>query len=80
MTELRVMVGGGDVVSFLEGMLDKARRGEFEAVAIATLESDHSVGAGLAFKPDADHLFARTLGAVTNLQAAILEGRLTFNG
>lgn len=74
---LRVIHGGGEIVAFLEAMLEKARTGQFDIVAVATCETDGNLGSGLAFR-DADMPFSRTLGAIANLQHDVLTGRLTF--
>lgn len=79
MSDLQLIHGGGDIVGFLEGMLDRAKAGEIEAVAIATVTSGNTVGAGLSYRADAPHIWARTLGAVSNLQFMLLTGDLTFN-
>lgn len=77
--DLALIHGGGDIVGFLEGMLERARAGEIEAIAVATVTSANTVGAGLAFRADAPHIWARTLGAVSNLRFMLLTGDLTFN-
>lgn len=78
MPDLRLVYGGGEIVGFLREMLEAAERGEFESVAIATVEANGNIGSGLAFKDDASQIWARQLAAVANLQHDILTGRLTF--
>lgn len=73
-----VITGGGDVVSFLEGMLERARDGDIEAIAVATLSPDGSAGRGLSFKPDTFSPWSRMIGAVAVLQDALVTGDLSF--
>lgn len=73
-----VITGSGDVVAFLEQMLERAREGEIEAVAVATLCPDGSAGRGLSFKPDTFSPWARMIGAVAILQDALVTGDLSF--
>lgn len=75
-TSHRVIIGNGDVVSFLEGMLDRARNGEIDAVCICMCKVNGNLGWGWSFKPDAPHTFARLLSAVTSAQHDMLMGGL----
>jgi hypothetical protein len=71
--ELRVIEGGGDVVDYLEDLLESARKGEFEAVAVATVGSDGILGVGCSYRDDMDSAWARILASVVNLQHWLLD-------
>lgn len=73
---LRVILGNGDVVSFLENVLDKARSGEIDAVCICMCGTDAGLRWGWAYKPDAPAPFSRILATVASAQDDLLKGGL----
>lgn len=78
MPDLRVIYGGGEIVEFLERLMERARHGHIEVIAVATCETEGYVGSGLAFREDTSSPWVRTVGSVASLQHDLLTGRLTF--
>lgn len=54
---LRVIEGGGDIVSTLEALLEEARAGTIDALVYGTLKDTKSA-CGWACKPDLRHGYA----------------------
>lgn len=71
--ELRRIEGGGEIVDYLEGLLDAARAGQFEALAVASVHVDGELGIGYAYRDDMHRPWATIVASVTTLQHALLE-------
>ncbi len=70
--------GGGNVVTFLEDLTERARRGEIEAIACAVVTTNQTFFSTISYHPEAVRPFLSLSGAVATLQHDIQSGALTF--
>lgn len=75
---LRLIEGGGNLVAFIEAMLDRARNGEIRTLAIAEVHPEGTVATGIAWGPGDPARFYPTLGAIAQLNHDLLIGELNF--
>lgn len=72
--ELRVIDGGGDIVAYCEDLLEQARAGNFEALAVASVGSGDCLGIGYACRDDLPRKWSMLVASVASLQHALLIG------
>lgn len=71
---LEVIVGGGDVVSFLESILEKARAGEIDGVIAAFSQADHHNFVGYAYRDDMAFAWSRLVANSDDLHQHLMNG------
>lgn len=71
--ELRKIEGRGALVQHLEELLQQVRDGDVDALAIASIENDGTIGHGWSYMDSTDQPWALLLAAVTSLQHDLLE-------
>lgn len=75
-TALRLISGGGDVVSTLETLLADAKDGKVDGFAIVTITGDE-LAANWAHVDDLPHVWARFVAAIAHLNHHLLTEGLT---
>ena len=70
---LHVIEGDGDVVTYLESLLEDARKGEYVACICATLGTDDVIGVGRAFREDVRYPFAMAVAMASVLHGMLLD-------
>lgn len=73
---LRLHVGGGDIVGYLEDLLERARAGEWQSLAVASVDRDGVQGVGFVWREDMPAPFSLILASVACMQHDLIEGGL----
>lgn len=72
--DLNVIEGSGDVVAFLESMLEKARNGEIEGMSAAYSRTDGHNFVGYAYRDDMQYAWARLVAGADDLHRHLMNG------
>jgi hypothetical protein len=70
--ELRKIEGAGDVVTLLEELAERARKGELDGIVIATIEADGLLNCTYAFKDDMSAPWSMLVAATASMQHELL--------
>ena len=70
---MKLIQGGGDIVSLLEEALGLAREGKIDCVSIAVHTTDDTIMAANEYKPDARYVWARCLSGLEILRSELME-------
>lgn len=66
--------GSGDVVSFLDDVLEKARAGEIEGVVLAYSKSDQHNAVGYAYRDNMEFAWSRLIANCDDLHQHVMSG------
>lgn len=69
---LTLIDGGGDIIAVLEAMLQSAKSGELEAVAVITCTTDRVQNAHYAYRDDMAFAWARLVAAAGCFHAGLM--------
>jgi hypothetical protein len=65
---LRVINGGGDIVSLLEGLTERAKAGEFKAVVVCLLDQDGMMFGNFAYLDELPAPWLQMVATVAHVQ------------
>lgn len=71
---LHVIEGDGDVVGYLEGLLERARQGEFVGALVATLDTEGIIAVGWAMRDDMEAKWSRNVAMAATLHDWLMRG------
>ena len=77
---MKLIQGGGDIVSLLDEALTLAREGKIDCVSIAAHTTDDTIMAANEYKPDARYVWARCLSGLEILRSDLMEWDRTEDG
>lgn len=70
---MKLVNGGGDIVSLLEEALTLARSGKIDCISVCVHTTDKTIMAANEFRQDAEFVWARCLSGLEILRAELME-------